>query len=745
MENTLGFVLSQRNDECAYYTQKNVQIRDWRLGTLYYIAVFCAIVYVLTDVVVLNKAFVRYTPVIGVVRLDLESPHKRNASARVRHVSEYAYCDGRPVDPTFTPITFADLAAGLAADSDGDAITAAHRLHKEQNNVGCTAMDGHGLVFPPHEEAAIFITTSIVELDQRRYVEPERLEPGGEAAPTVAEVAGAAIADTPPSPWQTASFRDAYLIGVESFVLTLGHTLFEHSSGSMAGALCPAEETAARRCIRYPRGETPEIQVKDLLEAAGLNLDADIEVDVPAPPLLNSSAPNATNATAANSTGAGAGAGAAGVARLTRRDTGLVIALMIEYSNTQHTLLPKPDPEWRMTPILMGEPAFSVDEVLSDVSDINHRILRHRSGIRIKAFQTGAIGHFSLEKLLISIASGLVIIGTARVAVNILAIYVLADRERYSAYIYEKTETRDEAERRGQWEDATKKQAVGALFVKRALSGSPDGSGPALNGSADRDHRYAKLEEGTDAAGSAKLPGLGGGGARSARSGGGTPVQPAGRGLGGTPPSSNGAPSRSGSSRGWISWGSPPWGREAERKQREEEARKEAIRLWAVHKIQKEWRSYCERLLLQQAKRIHAREREEGHAAADEADNDVSIYFASSTHASNAAPLERHEIEAQEQWALLGLPAGGGGGDADGAAAATRPSPQRGARTRVLSAGRSTTPTSRGTRARAPSAGRRALSPPQGQPMVRRPSAGVGSGYAPGRRAAQPQRRTGAR
>jgi len=495
----MGAALSRRNDTLSYYTVKNVQVRDWRLGAVYYVCVVCAVAYVLADVILLNKSFLVFEPVVGVVRLDLTSPLDGDLRSGFASLlgSGFAYCRGRQRNMPFLVRGRTTEYPGFAGGSDGPAMFAQHWRNKRDGQIGCSAMDGHDLVFPPHEEAAIFITTTLLELEQRRASPSIPFESGtvagtfpflssepGTIAGTVRDSVGTITGTSPsdistgnsdtgigklPQPgtvrdgagklpqlgtvrdgagggegedagdskdekylkdgvgelpssesieWQTERFRDNYAVGVESAELTLGHMIFSHSSSDMNGRLLNSKGEVLGR---FARGATPSIRVDELLAAAGVSL----------------------NDRAVTHGGNGSSA-----TILTRRDTGVVLALMIEYSNTQKTLLPQSDPEWAMTAVLMDEDEFSVDEVTRDSHEPGLRTVRHRVGIRVKAFQTGSIGVFSLNKLLLSLAAGLVIIGTARAAVDMLAVFVLADRDRYRSYIYELTETLDEVEER---------------------------------------------------------------------------------------------------------------------------------------------------------------------------------------------------------------------------------------------------------------------------------------------------------
>lgn len=437
----------------AYYTKKNVQVRDWRLGLLYYGAVFVSIVYVLLDVLVLRKGFLVFEPIVGVVRIDL-----RGDGSALAPAASYHYCpdtfasNDTALEPNGTAVESSLAArwranASLAGQSaanvpavrvrDGSASTEdAAALSRAAANgsaagvrsanvtaqaadapasraalgggalrIGCLPMDEHDLVYPPHEESAIFVTTRLVELDEEHSCLPD------------VDCPGTAV-------WRSVEVDADYALGVEHFNLTIMHDIFTHASTEMDGTLRTEDEQVV---ARMPKGKVTPLTLEQLLRAAGVSLDSVSGSALEGPTL--------------------GGLGEPGGPPPTLRDTGVILALMIQYTNTYTPLFPARDPVFIMHVRAMHDSAFSVDEV--DYQPIighnrtkrRTRTVRHRAGVRIKAFQTGKIGEFSFRKLLLSIASGLVIIGTARVCVDMLAIYVLADSERYWSYLVEETET----------------------------------------------------------------------------------------------------------------------------------------------------------------------------------------------------------------------------------------------------------------------------------------------------------------
>lgn len=409
------------NTYVSYFTTKYVQVRDWRLGLVYYAAVCLSVIYVLADVIILRKGFLVYEPVIGVVRLDL-----RGDGSALKHPSSYPYCPEARTNGSM---------AGRYAHS-ASVLPECHGVHTEAR---CVRMDEHDIVFPPHEESAVFITTSLLELD-----EEEECPDSDDIDCVGREV------------WRTTSCERALALGIDDeFELSIEHTLFTHASTEMDGSLMSENGSVV---ARLPRGVPSALKLRELLAAAGVHLDDPGGWDM-----------------------------GNGSATLAVRDTGIVLALMIEYSNIYTTFFPAHDPVYSIHVRRMHDASFALDEVVyhpragavQASGAPRTRTVRHRSGVRVKAFQTGKIGEFSFQRLLLSIASGLVIVGTARAVVDVLALFVLQDRKRYYGYIVQETETYEQVRARRKKAEDLRAETLGAMLVRQKSSSA-----------------YARLEEG---------------------------------------------------------------------------------------------------------------------------------------------------------------------------------------------------------------------------------------------------------
>lgn len=406
------------DDTCSYYTTKMVQVRDGRLGLIYYASIILCLLYLGFNIV-LNRGYLDYTPILGSLDFDLIG-----SIEHLRPPATYPYCEAAAKVPL---------------------------VHAPNASVGCLFMDGHDLVFPAHEEAAIFVSTRVTDLEQKLRCGVDALD----------------CTDGPL--WETVSGQDNYAVGVEDFNVTILHSIYLptgmgfHSGDShdMDGVYL---DHKGRPFGYAPRGDMDVLRLGDLLKAAGVSLD-DPAHD-PAQEVL-----------AHASHGHGESGGptdwppsfSAGGRPLTVRDTGIALVVVLDYSNTYRMLLPAREPQYTLS-------VFRLSQDSSAVNDISYqwhgkeRVRRHRSGVRIIATRKGTLGYFSLRALLLNIASGLVIVRTAKFVVDLVAVWVHPDRGRYFSYIYEQTELRTHLHRK---ERRLKAQVVGSLLhTRRTNSGS---------------------------------------------------------------------------------------------------------------------------------------------------------------------------------------------------------------------------------------------------------------------------------
>jgi len=71
---------------------------------------------------------------------------------------------------------------------------------------------------------------------------------------------------------------------------------------------------------------------------------------------------------------------------------------------------------------------------------LDNRVIWDRHGIRVIILQTGTIGKFDFQTLLLTFVSGLGLLAVATLIVDTLALRVLPRKQLYSRYKFEKTE-----------------------------------------------------------------------------------------------------------------------------------------------------------------------------------------------------------------------------------------------------------------------------------------------------------------
>jgi len=302
----------------------------------------------------------------------------------------------------------------------------------------CMFMDPHDLVYPAHEESAVLITTRMAGLVQERTV------------PVGAAATGQGL-DGPL--WRTVSDgEDNYALGVEDFNVTFHHSIYlpaelsylkgddEHMDGVFV-------DQAGQTIMKLPGKQLPTIPLGTLLDAAGVSLDEppahpvpSAEVDAASVDFLRRSASR----------------------KPTRRDLGLVVVVVMSYSNTYTALWRAKQPRYTLSVYHLKNHRFAIDEVTSHGP--TSRYLKHRAGVRIVVYQKGQVGYYSFRNLLLNIASGLVIINAANFIVDSLARYVLPDRDRYYRYMFEETDLGTFIRRR---ERVVKENFVSSILTDR--------------------------------------------------------------------------------------------------------------------------------------------------------------------------------------------------------------------------------------------------------------------------------------
>jgi hypothetical protein len=252
----------------------------------------------------------------------------------------------------------------------------------------CTVLDAAGLIYPELDDSK-FITTRITYETQHGNCLHMRYN------------------DACVKAYTTENTTEVYAVGIEDFTLKVKHSMraaqfyqetkdskFTGTSLDMSGKL---ENDDGDVFMRFsPSGSGNVIELRKLLEATGTDLDALTD----------------------HQTSQGE----------TMRHVGIVIMLTISYSNLDGlTEQPKFVMRASRQPRVDGK---YIETTLSQ--DGVHRINRNRHGIKIVFLQTGSVGRFSFQALLIQLVSALGLLSVATLVTEIVMSKCCKFRKEYS-------------------------------------------------------------------------------------------------------------------------------------------------------------------------------------------------------------------------------------------------------------------------------------------------------------------------
>lgn len=267
----------------------------------------------------------------------------------------------------------------------------------KDGEVMCEIWDNTEIVSQQQGDGVLMLATHVKE-----YVEERICPPTAHSCPEI---------------WHKLNERIFYIANIENIQLDIYHSMqapqFFDESGhnkaygeanrQMAGVLI-----VGHKVIRsFPIGQTDLLTLQNLLHAAQIDL-SDISM--------------------ANMD-----------SNRTLRETGLILHINIAYNNVRCDM--KLDCAFGTIPITYRYRVYHVPDAQYDIEAIHElndtvRIRRVKSGILLKFIQTGKIGRFSMQVLVINICSGLGMMAIATVIVDSLALYVLPKRGVYFQHKY---------------------------------------------------------------------------------------------------------------------------------------------------------------------------------------------------------------------------------------------------------------------------------------------------------------------
>jgi hypothetical protein len=351
--------------------------------------------YVIGWTLVYQKRYLLLEKPVGTVRVSLLEPPNRPAPALL------PYCVMNPQSQSpFAPL---DDVEGEGADG-GNASFLIHRLP-------CRYWDAVQTLYPPLETAAMFISTRVQAsteslVNQRNASLPcsdDMLNPDC-VYKTTAPEGTFFIAD--PENFTIMIDHSVYAprVGIQRDGTSLHGELRDHQ-GNRIDIDC----NKSTECVGAA-GRPDILRLGTLLRAANV-LDLDAETD------FHSSKPNSTYESF--------------------RFAGLQLMVFVTYSNTETYNLY--DVEYFYEVVRINKTEFKTLQAVTS-KNISSRLVYNRHGVRIFFVQTGELGRFDFQTLLLSFVSGLGLLALSTLIVDIIAIRLMPQKLIYRHFKFEETE-----------------------------------------------------------------------------------------------------------------------------------------------------------------------------------------------------------------------------------------------------------------------------------------------------------------
>ena len=407
------------DDVFAYPTSKNVRIRDARLGILKHLLTIGILLYVILEVLWDQGYAYELTTVSGTARFQLLQPTVQPGC------TDPSSCSCDTADDPGCENNFTSVRAGSYCAQAAPPYN--------------TSYDGEKLPCRFFESAGAGVTRNGAILVSTRVT-------------TYEQVLNESNSDTCPILYTTTSKDEAYVNDIGRFTVLIDHSIVPDnldltniggkqsvpgqidtsaSSGDIKGALyvpknhwlCKHHEgTYPRNSGKSTHGKAP-CYIKPNTTAANLDF---FSLDV----LMQ----------AADSDLDALNPAKAGAHPQTYRQSGAIVLLNIVYSNYR-------DPGWTGKRIIEYYywPVLVKGSTYKDVEPVyreyrTQRTLLDRHGIYISAIQGGGLHAFSVNNVIIQLTAAAAMLGAATVLTDLLALYVMPQKEHYTRYMFEDTE-----------------------------------------------------------------------------------------------------------------------------------------------------------------------------------------------------------------------------------------------------------------------------------------------------------------
>eukprot|EP00284_Hemiselmis_tepida_P013259 CAMPEP_0174923832 /NCGR_PEP_ID=MMETSP1355-20121228/6848_1 /TAXON_ID=464990 /ORGANISM="Hemiselmis tepida, Strain CCMP443" /LENGTH=373 /DNA_ID=CAMNT_0016169567 /DNA_START=147 /DNA_END=1265 /DNA_ORIENTATION=+ len=268
----------------------------------------------------------------------------------------------------------------------------------------CRLCDEHDVRYPNFDTREVLVTTYVREARQHRVCQRNATE-----CPFK-------------SPYQTVAWDDYLVAGIQHFSINVEHSVqaptfffltqnkrYRGSSRNMRGRLVSHKKGAVKVLKEFPaNGEVDTVSIQEVLEAAGLDLDHVLPGHVR--PI---------------------------------RMTGTIIECHIHYFNDYSFFAPANRIRYEYEFFAGGRTVESIDEPVHlgvawrQPVDFEERMLLTRSGLKLVWTQDGALGKFSFSVLLLTLATGAVLLGVVRCVGDFAALNLMPKSHIYSEALLE--------------------------------------------------------------------------------------------------------------------------------------------------------------------------------------------------------------------------------------------------------------------------------------------------------------------
>jgi hypothetical protein len=387
------------NRYLSYQTVKLVQIDDPKLGLLHYVLMLLIFVYVIVWNVIGKNGYLSFEPPVGTVRMQLQAPTIDS--------------DGHPCDPTdsgcmynFTPVnklSYCNTTSTVVAR--GDDVTSGASERFKAKSLPCYLLDELEVVYPVTGGSPFFVTTRVTDSYELNACEEP---PSNTSNPPF----------NCPRTFAQANHTAYYTGDIERFTLLLDHAVrsptvpsLQADSAQMDGALLGPNGLLTPHVTKEGIDFFTIGELLGAVEQAGGTFGYDL--DGP------SSVQGSSNST---------------------RYDGMIMLLSIEYSNAKMWSGTTKEISYTYhVSVISGTKSKVQQQIITDWATPeasmeprpSARISRDRHGIKIVVLQTGELGHFDANALLITLTTSLGLLALSTTLVDQLAIRVLRRKEVY--------------------------------------------------------------------------------------------------------------------------------------------------------------------------------------------------------------------------------------------------------------------------------------------------------------------------